>query len=153
MEIKEKLWNIFFLILFIIISILIFPNLPIEEIKNIQILELILITLATQRLIRLFVYDKIMTFLRDFFHKNKNSLCDCINSLLGCPWCFGIWATLIILSIYYLCLFGKIIILLLAISTLAASFQILMNFVGWSAEYKKQKTNNIKKESQNNDIN
>ena len=144
MQTKEKLWNIFFSVIFIIILILILPKFPIQEIKTIQIQEIILLILATQRLIRLFVYDKLMTFFRDFFPKNKNSLCDCVNSLLGCPWCFGIWATLIILIIYYLCPYGNIFILLLAISTLAASFQILMNFIGWSAEKKKLECKKLK---------
>ncbi|NQZ84857.1 MAG: DUF1360 domain-containing protein [Nanoarchaeales archaeon] len=143
MKTAEKLWNIFFSIIFLLILYLLLPKLPIEQIISIEVQEIILMVLATQRLIRLLVYDNIMTFFRDFFPKYKNSMCDCIHTLIHCPWCFGIWASVMILSIYYLIPFGKIVILLLAISTLAASFQILMNFVGWSAEKKKLETKKL----------
>ena len=143
MKTNEKLWNIFFSIIFVIILIFLLPKFPIQEIKNIQLQEIILLVLATQRLIRLFVYDKIMIFFRDFFPKEKNSMCDCLNSLISCPWCFGIWATLITISIYYLIPHGNLLILLLAISTLSSSFQIFMNFIGWSAQKKKLETKKL----------
>lgn len=145
MNVKEKLWNILFSILFLILLIVLFPKFPINELMEIKILELILIVIATQRLIRLIVYDRIMVFFRDFFPKNKDSFCDCVHSLISCPWCFGVWAALIILSLYFLTNYGKIIVLLLAISSLASILQISINFIGWSAELKKQKSQNFKK--------
>jgi hypothetical protein len=84
---------------------------------SISLFDLVLIILATFRLTRLFVYDKITRFLRDlFFHANEmyteegvtyfskkermHGPLRTVYELLTCPWCFSVWAgTVVVFSI------------------------------------------------------
>ena len=73
-----------------------------------QWFEFFLITLATFRLTRLLVYDKITTFIRNPFHETREELESdgavvevlyvkgkgirkFIGELLSCHWCTGMW--------------------------------------------------------------
>jgi hypothetical protein len=146
METKQKIWNIIFSIIFLILGYSIIIQISQEQILTLTLTESILMVLATQRLIRLVSYDKIMAFFRELFsYKDKTGFCECISTLISCPWCFGIWAALLIIVIKFLVPFGEVIILLLSIATLASILQISVNFIGWSAEHKKQQTQNFKK--------
>lgn len=145
--IKEKIWNIIFSIVFLIL----FAILAIQVQKtntsyNFGVFEFIILSLATFRIIRLFVYDRVMGFLRDFFNmKEPTGAFFTISKLLGCPWCFGIWGTLIICYIYFLIPQGNLLILILAIAGVASVIQITANLIGWNAEYKKIETNKLNK--------
>ena len=122
---------------------------------TIPVFDLILITLATFRLTRLFVYDKITRFLRDTFQHVEETYSQegvtyvtkvertsgplrTAYELLICPWCFSIWAALFVLYGYFIAteLFW-LPILILAISGVATAVQILVNMIGWTAENKK----------------
>ena len=122
---------------------------------EIGLFDLFLIVFAAFRLVRLFVYDKIMQFFRDWF-LDKEEFVDergaihyhryppikgprrTINDLINCPWCFGMWAGAIIPFFYFLTPWAWFPILALAISGVASLFTLLANLIGWSAEYKKR---------------
>lgn len=153
----QKLWNFIFTLLFVaffgaLMYLLVQVNgeLP----THIPLFDLILIILATFRLIRLFVYDKIFHFLRSWFVRIEEVHTEqgvayvegveyergplrTISELLGCPWCFGIWCGLVIAFFYFLTPIAWFPILVLAISGVGTLLQLISNLIGWSAENKK----------------
>lgn len=156
-----KKWNIIASILFITIFYFLY-KLFIENnlsFYNFTYQDIIILTLANFRLIRLFVYDNITLFLREYFMdinivkkdnqetyefiNSKSSLKLTIYKLLTCPWCFGIWTTFVTVTLYNVFPLIKIISILLAISGVASAMIILINLIGWNAEYKKIKTNKL----------
>lgn len=58
--------------------------------------------LAVYRLTRLFVYDLIMDFTRDYFAQSKRHIAITISEILGCPWCTGVWIALVVAFFYFL---------------------------------------------------
>ena len=118
---------------------------------SISTFDLMLIVLATFRLTRLFVYDKITRFLRDlFFHVNETYTAEggtyfekkermhgplrTVYELLTCPWCFSVWAAAVIIFFYFLTPLAWLPILVLAVSGLASFSQVVANMIGWAAE-------------------
>jgi hypothetical protein len=158
---KVKLWNIvasaFFMILCVVLYFA-FAKIDVESL-SISLFDIIIIALANHRLVRLFVYDNLTLFIREFFMdlkvvgvddqksyeyvKSNNSFKLTIYKLLTCPWCFGVW-TVFVSSFFYFNFFEfKIIFVLLAISSLASFLIIFTNFLGWSAEAKKNSVEKI----------
>jgi hypothetical protein len=155
----QNFWNVVFSIFFIAFCYGLFEllldvrgTLP----TSISIFDLVLIVLATFRLTRLFVYDKITYFFRDlFFHSNEmyteegvtyfakkermHGPLRTVYELLTCPWCFSIWSAVVVTFFYFLTPLAWIPILILAISSMASVLQILANMVGWIAENEKLK--------------
>ena len=118
---------------------------------SLGIADLVLITLASFRVIRLFVYDRITAFFREqFWDANvvdggeiiltkplrgpRRALAD----LISCPWCFGIWAAAMTTFFYFLTPYALYVVILLAISAVATFLQILSNMIGWKAEVLKK---------------
>ena len=155
----QGFWNVIFSLLFIALVVLSMRLLLLENgslPKDIPLYDLILIILATFRLTRLFVYDKIAQFFRDWFlvktvfpGENDELVIvrrtpvygprRTISELLACPWCIGIWMALIVTFFYFYTTFAWFIILLLAIAGSATFLQLLSNMIGWKAEWLKQK--------------
>ncbi len=137
---EQYFWNAVFMLLFI--ALLIFFGVRIGEKvgfpHSIPLFDFLLISLGVFRLIRLFAYDKITQFIRDFFGSWKTGPFKTISELMGCPWCLGIWAALGLVFLYYITPFGWYLILVLGISGSASFFQVLSNMVGWRAEFMKQ---------------
>lgn len=117
-----------------------------KTLETITVIDLTLITLASFRIIRLMVYDKITAFFREQFYdvleqKGKVLLVKpamgprrTLADLLTCPWCFGVWATATVSFFYLLTPYAFFPVLFLALSALATFFQLLSNLVGWKAE-------------------
>jgi len=107
-------------------------------------LLLVLLTLASFRLTRLVVHDKITSFIRRPFIdeitieeegipvtytkiKGKG-IQYFIGELLSCTWCSGIWCTALLLLIYVLFPgVGEVIIILLSIAGAAGVIEALVN--------------------------
>jgi hypothetical protein len=117
---------------------------------GISVFDLTLISLATFRLTRLFVYDHITTFLRDFFsdkritadgsstfEKPQAGVRRTLADLFGCPWCFGTWAALIVTFFYFLTPYAWFPIAVLAVAGIGSLIQLVANLIGHSAELKK----------------
>lgn len=111
---------------------------------DISWLMLFILILASFRLTRLVVHDKITSFLRRPFideitleengmpvtyTKIKGSgLQYFIGELLSCTWCSGIWCTALLLLIYvFFPHVGEFIILLLAIAGAAGVIETIVN--------------------------
>ncbi|WP_019240532.1 MULTISPECIES: DUF1360 domain-containing protein [Bacillus] len=109
-------------------------------------LDLVLLSLASFRLTRLIVFDKITSFLRKPFfeevvEKNaqgetevyivpkKSGLKGWIGELLSCYWCTGVWITMFIVLISYLIPYwSNPIIVVLAVAGLASLFETVVQF-------------------------
>lgn len=101
--------------------------------------DFLLMALAIFRLVRLFTYDAITQFIRDWFHgADSRSLVGSLGTLINCPWCTGLWFSLIVVFCYFATPVTWYFVLVLALSAVASFFQLLSNLVGWSAEVKKR---------------
>lgn len=102
--------------------------------------DMVIMALAIFRLIRLASYDVITRFIRDAVGKAEpDTFLGTFSSLLNCPWCTGLWFSFFVVFAYYLTPLSWPIIIVLALAGVATFFQVLSNFVGWSAEEKKRK--------------
>ena len=105
----------------------------------IPLADFLLIALATMRLVRLFTYDAITSFIREWFYGAKEkSLMEAFGTLINCPWCMGLWFSLVVLFFYFLSPISWYAILVLALASVASMLQLLANLIGWSAEAKKR---------------
>jgi hypothetical protein len=108
--------------------------------------DYVLLTLATWRMVRLFVYDAIMKWFREQFYdvvkvgrglelvKPKTGPRRTLADLLSCPWCFGVWAAAMVIFFYLITPYAVFPVVLLALSAVASFLQILANLVGHKAE-------------------
>ena len=112
--------------------------------RNLGIADLLLMSLAVWRLTRLFTYDAITKFIRDWFVGAKpTSLRGALHTLVNCPWCSGLWFGATVVFFYFLTPYTWPVVLILAVSALGSFMQILSNLVGWNAEYKKIQTQHL----------
>lgn len=164
MEEAMKKWNVGFILFFAVLVAVFLFSLDRREwyfFQGITFGEIIILTLAVARLLRLFCYDNITLFIREFFLDvrtvkqveggvehyervpSENTFKRTVSKLLNCPWCIGIWLTLALLWLYSNFPVVYIFYVILAISQLAGMLQIFTNFLGWSAEHKKNKANSL----------
>lgn len=154
----DSLWYIIYSAFFLAIAAAMFWSLYTSKgglPTSIPLFDLLLIILATFRLTRLFVYDKITHFIRDLFQYAEEEYTQegatyvekvergsgplwVAYELLVCPWCFSIWAALFVAYAYFIrAEWFWLPILILAISGVATALQIFVNLLGWSAENRK----------------
>lgn len=110
------------------------------------LMEFLILSLATLRMTRLFVYDKITAFIREQFYdvvetKTKRYLEKPVRGprrtladLFSCVWCFGMWSAATLTFFYYLTPYAYFPILFFAISGAGSLLQLLANMIGWRAE-------------------
>jgi Protein of unknown function (DUF1360) len=149
----QYFWNFVFSIFFL--SLVVMGAIVLESESRIRLNELVLtdyvlITLASWRLTRLFVYDAITKFIREQFwdlkkvgkgfvlEKPKIGPRRTLADLMSCPWCFGVWATAMVAFLYLMSSYMVYPILILALSGVATFLQLLSNLVGHKAEQLKQ---------------
>lgn len=145
----QYFWNfvfsVFFLIMVVMGAIILEgeTRIPFEELR---LTDYVLMSLATWRLTRLFVYDNITKFIREQFfdvvkvgkglslEKPKYGPRRTLADLLSCPWCFGMWAAATVIFFYLLTPFAIFPVMLLAIGAVGSFLQIFSNLVGHKAE-------------------
>lgn len=145
----QYFWNFIFAVFFltlIITGAIILETEAYRSYDDITFLEFIILALATFRLTRLVVYDKITAFFREQFYdvvelKTKKRLEKpakgprrTLADLISCPWCIGLWAAAFVVFFYYLTPFVYYVVLFLAVAGLATSLQLFANMIGWQAE-------------------
>jgi hypothetical protein len=153
----QYFWNIVFGAFFmslLVSGVIILEGNPESALHELTSFEFLLLALATFRLVRLFVYDKITAFFREQFYDAKvtktavvltkppygprRTLAD----LLSCPWCIGMWAGATVVFFYELTPYAWYPIVMLAVSAVGTLFQLLSNMIGWKAEQLKQGVEN-----------
>lgn len=125
---KIHFWNTIFALLFIFIFALFMQilfnagRLPLY----IRPFDMILIVLATYRLTRLFTYDVITKFIRDWFEPHSSdTFLGTLGVLINCPWCTGLWFALLVSFLYALSPVFWFVIFVFAVAGVASFFQIL----------------------------
>lgn len=150
----QYFWNLVFALFFVMLvgmATIILETEGYKKLNELTYFDLLLISLASFRLIRLVVYDKITAFFREQFWdatemKTKVVLTKAkvgprrtLADLLSCPWCFGIWASAMVTFFYLLTPYAYYAVLFLALAGVATFMQLLANLIGWKAEELKQK--------------
>ncbi len=155
---NQYFWNFvfgLFFLAFVAMGTIILDGETIKEYDMLTVTDFVLMVLATFRLTRLFVYDKITAFFREQFFdvvetrdeiqlvKVESGPRRTIGDLLTCPWCFGMWAGGTVAFFYLLTPYAFFPVLLLAVSALGTLLQLLANMIGWKAEQLKIETENM----------
>ena len=145
----QYFWNFVFSVFFLILVVMGAIILETESrivLDELSTVDFMLMTLATWRLTRLFVYDHITKFIREQFwdvvkvgkgytlEKPKVGPRRTMADLLSCPWCIGVWAAAVVIFFYLVTPYATYPIMLLAISAVATFLQLLANLVGHKAE-------------------
>lgn len=145
----QYFWNFVFGLFFVLLTIMGAIILETETripFAELTLMDFTLITLATWRVIRLFVYDPITKFIREQFYdvekagkgfrlvKPATGPRRTLADLFSCPWCFGVWAAASVTFFYLLFPVFQFFAIFLAISAVATSLQLLTNMIGWQAE-------------------
>ena len=116
--------------------------------EDFRIGDIALMAIATYRLTRILVFDKIFKLFRDFLKSRERlSLFYVIREIITCPWCAGVWVALIIVALYFMVPFGDIFIILLTISGIASFLVVSINYIGLSTEEKQQKVKELRDDS------
>lgn len=149
----QYFWNIIFSIFFIgliIMGAIILESESRIPFSQLTITDYVLVTLASWRLVRLFINDSITKFFREQFWdlekvgrgyelvKPKTGPRRTVADLLSCPWCFGIWSAATIIFFYLITPYAVFPITILAIGAVATFLQILSNLIGNKAELLKK---------------
>lgn len=149
----QYFWNFVFSVFFAVLIIMGAIILETEAripLVDLTLVDFVLITLATWRLTRLFVYDGITKFIREQFwdvvkvgrgyelQKPKTGPRRTLADLFDCPWCMGMWLAAVVIFFYLITPYAVFPVLLLALSAVATFLQLLSNLVGHKAESLKQ---------------
>ncbi len=146
----QYIWNVLFLTFFLSLGfagIVILHSVGARLMVEPSPMEFLILSLASFRLTRLFVYDKILAFFREQFWdivetpRGKRSLEKPLKGprrtmadLLSCPWCIGMWAGTTVVFFYYLTEYAWFPVMALAVAGLGSLFQVIANLIGWKAE-------------------
>lgn len=149
----QYFWNVVFSLFFLGLIVMAAIILETESrvlLTDLTVTDYVLMTLATWRVTRLFVYDAITKFFREQFwdivkvgkgyelEKPKFGPRRTLADLLSCPWCFSMWAAAMVMFIYLISPYGVYLVILLALSAVAALLQIVSNLIGHKAEIAKR---------------
>lgn len=145
----QYFWNIVFGLFFVVLVVVGTIILESEArllYTDLTVVDYVLITLATWRLIRLFAYDAITKFFREQFmdveeKRGKLSLVKpatgprrTLADLINCPWCLGVWFAATVTFFYLLTPYAVFVVTFLALSSAASFLQTVSNLVGHQAE-------------------
>lgn len=155
----QNFWNVMASIFFsivLVVALAIIVSVRGSFPTSIPLFDFILLILASFRITRLVVYDKITRFFRELFMDIRIEEVDGIKTvvltpairgirgtlydLLMCPWCIGIWSALIVTFCYFLFSWAWVVIFILAISGVSTLIQLTANMIGWTAERLKIET-------------
>lgn len=139
---KQNAWNFASLFVYFLLLVVVGYLLDKEKIDITQLTfrDLIFITLATYRLTRIVVFEKIFKFCRDFVKAHQDyKVFNTIRFIITCPWCAGVWMALVTVVFYLLVPYGKFLVYILAISGVASFLVMLVNAIGLVVEEKQSK--------------
>lgn len=134
---REKVFNfvsIFVFLIFLSGSIYLFQHIGFN-IERISILDLVIITLATFRVIRMLMYEKVFGIIR--YHINSRGekmFFKSLGNIVKCPWCIGVWAALFIFDLHYLIPYGLYLSYILAISGVASVMVVAVNNLNYKSD-------------------
>ena len=102
--------------------------------------DAVLIILATYRISRMVVYEKVFSYFRFLIKiRTKNGFFNSINNLITCPWCTSVWIALFLLDIFYLVPYGNYFVYIMVISAIASPLILLSNYLSLQNDILKKK--------------
>lgn len=130
----QAAWNALAMLAFIIAflgTVLIVGPWQLRELYRFDFFDLAIVALATLRVIRLVTFDKIFSFVREWFldhkdgtwHKPAGGFRRLMAELIECIWCTGLWAALAVTALYLLFPLGRFFVLVLAVAALGTLLQ------------------------------
>jgi hypothetical protein len=140
-ERKHQAWNfwsafVFFGAVVLVGHLLKEKGVDIEEITMKQALVIIL---ASYRMTRILVFEKIFKYLRNVMKKREGLyVIGTLHSIITCPWCAGVWVTLVIIVFYFLIPYGVVLVYVLALAGLASMVILLSNILHMYTEGKQR---------------
>lgn len=146
---EDQLWNVVFVVVFVALVFVGFRYLSQYEKlpSEISVFDFFILTFAVFRLTRLITRDAITQFFRDWFfdevvvrqidegertvvfEPSKREFSRTVAELLGCPWCAGIWVSLVSVFVFFAFPSSWILFLLLAVAGIASFVQVLSGFI------------------------
>lgn len=135
----EKIWNLISSLVFVLLIIGVGILLERKGIvlEEISVFKLVILILATYRLTRIIVYDRVLKVFRDFIKSFAGTgLGDSMKAIITCPWCAGVWVALFVVISYFFIPYGNVFVYIMAISGAATYIQITINYVGLTADEK-----------------
>ncbi len=106
--------------------------------------DALLMALASFRITRLLVYDKIALWFRNLFAGSaEGTFSATVTDLLHCPWCVGFWGALVVAFCYFVFPWAWFVIFFLALAGAGSVLQVAANLVGWRAEQLKKTTERL----------
>lgn len=145
----QYFWNFIFTCFFLVLVFMAVIVLDTEAMKpweELTLVDFTLMTLASWRLVRLFVYDAVTKFIREQFwnaekvkggvvlKKPEKGPRRTLADLFGCPWCLGVWLSAFIVFFYMTTEWAFYPVVFLAVSAVATYLQLLANLTGHRAE-------------------
>lgn len=126
---EQYFWNFIFTLFFLVLAVFsaYFLKSQGKIFLDVPVFDFILLLFATFRLIRLFVYDSVTNYIRDFFRKFKSGPGKTVFNIISCPWCTGVWIALAVSFFYFLAPFSRYFLLIIALSAIGSFIQVTIN--------------------------
>jgi hypothetical protein len=134
----QHVWNAGIFVLFPIVLVLLYrffdSSGALQTFFSLTIFDILILSFATLRLIRLITRDRVFSFGRVIFYntspdgtmtKPPKGFRRAIADLIECPWCVGIWAALLLTALYVASPLGRFFAVILTIAALGSFFQIV----------------------------
>jgi hypothetical protein len=131
-ERKHQAWNFWSAFVFIGAMVLVGHFLKKEgvDLEELTFKQALLIILASYRMTRILVFEKILKHFRDALKRRENLyVIGTIHSMVTCPWCAGVWVTLIIIALFFLVPYGVLLVYVLALAGLASMLILVSNLL------------------------
>ncbi len=131
-ERKHQAWNFWSAFVFLGAVFLVGHFLKREgiDIRDLTLTEAVLVILASYRTTRILVFEKILKHFRDALKRRENLyVIGTIHSMVTCPWCAGVWVTLIIIVFYFLVPYGTLLVYVLALAGLVSMVILVSNLL------------------------
>jgi hypothetical protein len=132
LEKEQDFWHLVFSVVFVFLVVLLTYYLKINDkmIYEIPTFDFIVLVLATFRLIRLFTYDDVTEYIRNYLAKFEKGPKRVLYNLLDCPWCTGVWMSFVVATLYMAVPYSWIFLLILATAGAGSFIQITIWKIG-----------------------
>jgi hypothetical protein len=140
-EKKHQAWN--FWSAFVFFGAVVLVGFLLErkgiDIRAMSFKEAVIIVLASYRMTRILVFEKIFKYLRDVLKRRESLyLLGTLSSIITCPWCAGVWVTMLIIVFYFLVPYGVILVYVLALAGVASMVILLSNLLHMHTDRKQR---------------
>lgn len=145
---NQNAWNfaslfVYFMLLIVVAALVDKKGVDFTEVKT---RDIIIMMIATYRLTRIIVFEKIFKFFRDFVKaRTRYSLLNTLRFIITCPWCMGVWMALIVVLLFFIIPYGEIIVYIMAIAGVASFIIMIANYMVlevYEQQYRKSRHGN-----------